>query len=721
LRQPYHFIRLFLLTVTFAVSCCTTIARNTESNRAVVDTITNRLLTQYLTDTVQLKDVQRYAAALQPNGNWSDLSFIDTVPTHSTAVAHLERLRCLALAYRKPGNSFYRQQVLYKKIMTGLAYYYSKKPVSVNWWFNQIGAPQEYMVILLLLKDTMPEADRLHYASLLRDETGNAGHKGKNRTWVSAITIHKGCLEEDSLLIDKGFASIASTIELATAQGEEGIKSDYSFHQHHEQLYSGGYGLSILGDISTYLLLARQTPFAKAFTPEKRTLLTNLMLQGHQLLGYRSSIDFGTTGRNISRPNSTVNISAAVLDKMTVIDSLHAADYRTWKTHLLGGQFPAKYRGNKHFWKSDMMTQHGADYYLSAKIISARTLGTEALNGENISGYYLPLGATNIATTGTEYSNLFPVWDWNKVPGTTAGANRDSTALNRYLYGNNTFGGGVSNGIAGAIAFEGDYKNIQAKKAYFFMGEAMVCLGAGITSNRPDAITTAINQCYLTGQVIVRNGHTATELKKDHPELTNPQWIYHNGIGYVFPAGGLVSCSQQLQSGSWKKINQGGSDVPLRYPVFTLWMNHGTAPIDASYAYIVMPEESVAVFAEKVAKQAFHIVRNDNAVQAIRNDALHLFAAVFYKADTLYFEEGHWLAVDKPGIIQIEQNKGQYRVSVADPLFSQSAIELSFNEKLQGAGATFFHEQTRIRIPFPSGGDTGKSVTNTYTATPHPK
>lgn len=55
------------------------------------------------------------------------------------------------------------------------------------------------------------------------------------------------------------------------------------------------------------------------------------------------------------------------------------------------------------------MVQHGANYYLLAKVISTRTNGTEMLNNENLKGYNLPLGTTNILTSGKEYEGIFPI------------------------------------------------------------------------------------------------------------------------------------------------------------------------------------------------------------------------------------------------------------------------------------------------------------------------
>ena len=35
----------------------------------------------------------------------------------------------------------------------------------------------------------------------------------------------------------------------------------------------------------------------------------------------------------------------------------------------------------------------------------------------------------------------------------------------------------------------------------------------------------------------------------------SPEWVLHNGIGYVFPAGGNLFLSKKIQTGSWYSIN----------------------------------------------------------------------------------------------------------------------------------------------------------------------
>lgn len=68
---------------------------------------------------------------------------------------------------------------------------------------------------------------------------------------------------------------------------------------------------------------------------------------------------------------------------------------------------------------------------------------------------------------GKQYEGIFPVWNWNKIPGTTAVQHPDSARLEGYLFGRNRFGGGVSNGRNGVIAYEHCYRGVKAKRLTF--------------------------------------------------------------------------------------------------------------------------------------------------------------------------------------------------------------------------------------------------------------
>lgn len=155
------------------------------------------------------------------------------------------------------------------------------------------------------------------------------------------------------------------------------------------------------------------------------------------------------------------------------------------------------------------------------------------MNNENIKGYNLPLGATNIMTTGKEYDNIYPVWDWTRIPGTTAIGNQDKTSLEGYQIGNNEFGGGVSDGVNGIIAYKGKYNELQANKAYFFFDNMMFCIGSDISYVQNDNVLTSVEQNLLNGEVIYNDGQEKQLSSNSNMQLKQLKWVYHNNTGYI--------------------------------------------------------------------------------------------------------------------------------------------------------------------------------------------
>ena len=657
-----------------------------------IEILYNRLLEEYLSDSVDVSQAEKDLAVMQTDGSWKDIDY-KTVTFYFDAERHLKRLKNMALAYSKPGNKLFHEQELRKKIILGLDYFRIANPDSGNWWYRDIGAPSQYMIPLLLLKKELKREDVTRLSSYLVDKTDNMAHKGKNRTWVSAVLIHKGCIEDDYELIAKGFSSIASTIYVEE-KDDEGMKRDNSIHQHRPQLYSGGYGMSLLSDLAEYITLANKTSFMKFFTSDKIKLVSDVFLKGTQMFGYRMAYDFGTIGRGICRPNCLSNMSTHTLDLMKEVDPAHAENYEAWKRHIGGEAFPVP--GNTHFWKSNIMTHHGSDYYMSAKVISVRTNGTEMLNGQNLKGYYLPLGATNIMTTGHEYDDAFVVWDWTRVPGTTAVANQSTADLRWYLFGSNQFGGGVSNAHNGVMAYEHAYQGVEARKAYFFMGDAMVCMGSGIKAARTQEVRTSVNQCLANGEVTYGLSGHIDRLTNDLSDK-NIDWAYHDNVGYIFPQNESVTLRKAKQTGAWRELEVTASDKPVTKEIFSLWVSHGTTPQHEDYCYIIMPDKPLSYFTDKKFENEIKIIVNSEQIQAISNEIKRQYAAVFYEPGEIRFADDLVIAVNKKVIIYIEKKDKQYEIAVADPLYKEQSLQLSMNGE-------------QINIVFPSGDYSGSSV-----------
>lgn len=680
-----------------------------------IETIVTRLTADYLAEGVDYNKVEAVVSAIRQDGSWADIDYA-IVSNDFPAEQHLKNIRLMAIAYAKYGTGFFRSEKLKQKILLGYNYYLEKKPTSKNWWYNDIGAPQDYLVGLLLIKAEIPEKNLRHYSSYLKDLTDNPGHRGMNRIWVSAIAIAKGCLENDDSMVDKGFRSVASTLVIAQEQGDEGIKIDNSFHQHRPQLYSGGYGKAFAEGTANLMALSANTSFGKAFSEEKKRIFSNMLLYGNQLFSYRDAVDFGTIGRNIARPGAIGSINPAILDKMITIDPGQAPAFRAWKAHLQGAAFPKPFLGNRYFWKSDIMTQHGLDYYLSAKVVSTRTNGTEMLNGENLKGYNLALGATNIMKTGDEYKDVFPVWDWTRIPGTTAIMNQSAAILPWYFFGSNEFAGGVSDGHTGVIAYEHSYNGVQAKKAYFFADGQMLCLGAGINAIRTQQVVTSVNQCHLRGDVFIGGeGNMAGAKFADSLRTTknnNLQWVYHDGVGYIFPAGGNISFKNAIQTGSWKSINVTGSENTVGKPVFSLWFNHGTAPKEDSYYYIVSPEHSLEDFKQKIGVKGFKVLKNDKNLQVVKHQQRYFIIA--YKPGIIKLDDGLQISSDSKAVIMIEEKDKGYQFSLSDPTHQQNEVNISINKLIKGSAGVQEHNATKINFKFPQGDNVGNTISSFY-------
>lgn len=689
---------------------------NTPEEQASIDKITERLITEILSGGFEDAKAAHYASTMLEDGSWPDVDYADgtSIGSSWSPLSHLNRLKAMSIAFRHTDSPLYKDAELLAKIQKGLLCFKTKLPKCTdNWWYNEIGAPQIYMIPVLLIKDDVLEKDMPIVSSYLKDKIDSYMGEAKNLAWIANIALHKGCAEDNFSIVEHAFDALSSTLTIVPKQGDEGIKIDGSFHQHHSQLYSGGYGLSLITDLVKYQNMCEGTLFMNRFTPEKMEIFRSLLFEGILQLSYRHTMDFGTRGRNISRdPNVNYStISKSDLGYMIINDPEYAPTYQTWLDYIDNNASSPKAGVNKYFWKSDIMSEHGENYYLSAKIISERSYGTEALNGENIKAYNLPLGATNIMTTGNEYDRIFPVWDWTRIPGTTAVQNQDYTKLDGYIIGTNEFGGGVSNGTDGIVAYKHDYKNLKAKKSYFFIDNMMFCIGNGVNFAGDEQVVTSVNQAYLLGDVTINNGSDRTLSAQSSETFDNLKWVHHDNVGYIFPDDKSVHVQNIQQSGKWYDINTSlGTTSVISKDIFSVWFDHGTAPENGTYEYIVVPDQTLDQFKEIAADHGFIISQNDDVAQALRKG--NKYGIVFYEPGNVIMDNGLEISSDKQAIVYIEVDDKEYDISVADPIHKESKITLTINKELK---TQTYSANSALEFVLPTGDYVGSTLTQSYT------
>lgn len=633
------------------------------------------------TNTARLDNqVKANLGTLQPNGAWPDVPYAYDAKKY-LAEEHLHRVKSFVQAYVNPASSWHHKPALLTAIINALNYWEITDPKSWNWYHNEISNPQMTGEILIMMEhEQLPKP--LRDSLLVKMNRGNpAKWTGANKMDIATHFMYRACLTGNDSLMRYSVDEIFFPIRLTT---EEGIQHDLSFQQHGAQLYIYGYGAVFVEGETKIAYYLHGTSYA--LSGNKLDIFSNFVRKAFVKVMRGRYIDFGVNGRSISRVNHLSPGITAHLEKLRLLDKTHAEEYEQVIQRLQNKQ-PASYAitpEHTHYWRSDYSIHHRPGYFFGLHIASSRTAKQENGNGENLKGYYLSDGATNIAVNGNEYFNIPPVWNWSRIPGTTVPyitqiPLRKSWGFNM---GATAFCGGVSDSLYGASAMMLNEYNTVARKAWFFFDKEVVCLGAGITATDTAAINTTVNQCLLEGKVTANINGTTSTVDNGTYQYNNLKWITHNGVSYYFPAAGNIHLSTQPQSGTWKSINNDGPAALQTMNVFQLWFDHGVKPSDGTYVYYVIPGQDM----KKYDAGAVRIMQNDADVQAVYHKGLKVWQLVFYKAGN-FNKEGINIGVDKPCVVMIRQTSNKLAsLSVADPAQQQQQVNVSLqigNNKAQ--------------------------------------
>lgn len=458
---------------------------------------------------------------------------------------------------------------------------------------------------------------------------------------------------------------------------KEGFQHDNSNFQHGQQLYIGGYGDEILKGVTQVAMYTRGTRFA--MPQDKLELISKFMRETYYAVMRGKYMSYDVLGRSISRPD-ILDKSRTILfaKRMVELDKEHADEFRDIVARMEGTKAPGDGLQPKHthYFRGDYTLHVRPQYAFDVRLVSARTARCEYGNGENLKTYFLSDGCTNITTRGGEYFNIFPAWNWTRIPGVTAPQLKEIplAASDWQCMGTSTFAGGVSDSLYGVTtyAYMDTYKDINtgAHKAWFFFDDEVVCLGSDIHSTSSEAVYTSVNQCLAASdEAVVSVDGKQEVLPAQETVYENADWVLHDGIGYLFPQGGRVVAGIQRQSGTWYDINNSvNRKEPVEEKVFTVSLYHGRQPENATYAYVVVPGKRTASEMEKYCKNnAIEILSNTADIQVVRHKKLDVWQMVFYRPGEFKYGKLS-VRVDKPCALMVKKvDSRRPVVHVADP------------------------------------------------------
>ncbi len=636
------------------------------------------------------------------------------------------RLWTMTQAYVQPGTGLTGDEELLADVLRGLDHlsatvYRAGAPRYGNWWEWQIGSPRLLMDIVAALHPRLG-AERIaaacaavdHFVpdSVLRNYTGTS--TGANRVDLCRSVALRGVLGANPAKIALARDALSPVFPYVT-QGD-GLYADGSFVQHTWVAYSGTYGQVMLDGLGRlFSLLAGST---WAVTDPDRQIVLDSVEKAYAPFVYDGLMMDSVNGRAISRghlKNDDRRIMRSdhfhgqgVIAAIALLaGGASAAERDRWHARVKGWierdtvspvlaarQFgvadlarlhavaaspvPAapEPTGHRLFPAMDRAVHRRPGWAASIAMASNRITYYECGNGENPRGWHTGAGMLSwwAPGRGDQYTDWFwPTVDPYRLPGTTVSTKRLADRAGgewgaprpavRWV-------GGTTDGEYAAVGqhLKGLGSTLEARKSWFCAADAVVCLGAGITATDGVPVETVVDNRLL--------GEGGTQAF-----TAGDGWAHLEGHGgWVFPRGaGNLRTLREDRTGAWSDINTAGSTERRTRRYQTLWLDHGTDPVAASYVYLLMPDASPRALAARAADPDWlNVLDNTAERQAIAVPSLGLTAANLWQAGTV-----GPLTVTAPASVLVRRRRSVLDLRVSEPLRTGQALELVWNRPVR--------------------------------------
>ncbi|MFF9031828.1 polysaccharide lyase 8 family protein [Streptomyces iakyrus] len=590
------------------------------------------------------------------------------------------RLWTMTRAYVQQGTGSTADPALLDGILRGLdhlsATVYNPSTTRYgNWWEWQIGSPRLLMDITAALYQELGETrvraacaavDHFVPDSALADYSGTS--TGANRVDLCRSVALRGILGRDPARIALARDALSPVFPHVTRG--DGLYADGSFVQHTWVAYSGTYGQVVLDGLGRLFALLAGSDWEvtdpdrqivldsveRAYAPlihdglvmdsvngraisrgylstDDRKILRSDHYHGHQLIAAIALLAAAASPAERERWHARVKgwIERDTVSPILTAPQFGVADLA--RLHAIAASpVPAAPEppGHHLFAAMDRAVHRGPGFTVNIAMASDRIAHYECGNGENPRGWHTGAGMVSWWTEGTgdQYTDWFwPTVDWYRLPGTTVSTKRLADREGgewgtarpdaRWV-------GGTTDGRYAALGqhLKGLGSTLEARKSWFCVEDAVICLGAGITCSDGVPVETVVDNRNL--------GASGTQRF-----VKGPNWAHLEDHGGWILLGREPKALREDRTGAWSDINTGSTRERRTRRWQTLWLDHGTDPEDATYAYVLMPGASRrAVTRRATDRRWLSVLANDAGRQAVSVPSLGCTAATFWRAGT---------------------------------------------------------------------------------------
>ncbi|WP_133260131.1 polysaccharide lyase family 8 super-sandwich domain-containing protein [Streptacidiphilus pinicola] len=629
--------------------------------------------------------------------------------------------------------------------MTGSSgpYRPSATPYS-NWWDWQIGSSQLLEDTAVLMYAQLSSTQIANYCAsidaFVPDPTkqlivpsSSTTSTGANRLDECRAVIVRGALGSDATAISAGVSALSPALPLVMCG--DGLYADGSFTQHSGVAYTGTYGAIYFGDIVALVLLLQGSQWAIT-DPNLADVFTGVA-DGYAPMVYNGLMLDSVRGRAISRynqPDASDGFSAALTLLRYAQASTDQSQAAEWKATAKGWLQRNTVRTIASTTPAIVNTTTGqsvtvstagvagialAESVLNDSSVTAAAEPTahhqfpnmaravhrrpgwaysiamcsdgiqryEVINGENLHGWYTGdgMGYLYLDNDVAQFNDAY--WDTvnpYQLPGTTADQGTLANSAGQATKPSTTWvGGSTLNGGYGAVGMQlqAYSTNLTAVKSWFCLDDAVVCLGAGISSTSGNHVLTTVENrnLHTTGNNTLSVNGTAQSTGPGWTSTLNGvHWASISGVGgyyFLWPAGANnVVFSETSDTGNWRSVNSGAPATLANdtRPYLSIAFDHGANPSGATYSYVLLPNYTEAQTASYASAPSVSVVSNTTTVQAVTDSALGVTMANFFAAGT-----AAGVTVSAPASVSTRTSGGQLTIAVSDPTWTSATVQVT--------------------------------------------
>lgn len=313
-----------------------------------------------------------------------------------------------------------------------------------------------------------------------------------------------------------------------------------------------------------------------------------------------------------------------------------------------------------------------SDYLLDFAMHSNRIADYEGGNKENYRGFHTGDGMMYLynADLSQFQGNYWATVDGKRLPGTTVDTHtmdKVSTSAKggtgATTNGKITWAGASSLDDFAAVGFLLNKSNItaaesakrslndpttvmdlKAAKSWFIFDNEIVALGSGITSGTGRTVETTIENRKITGYNpgFFVDGVSKVPAMGSSDTVATASWAWLEGnvpgadIGYYFGDDTTVNLLRESRTDSWSSVNGNKFTVdtsPVSDSYLTMYLDHGTDPVNGGYEYAILPGYSRAEAAAYAQNPGYEVLSNTADFHAVHHNALNITALNHYGSD----------------------------------------------------------------------------------------